>query len=471
MDLIRKAVENSSFILLGDIFAGVTNLIIGICIVRHLGSAEFGKYSFALTFIYQFMLLEDIWMKPILVREMAKGHINGGRLIANSIFLKLAVSFIAILLILLITRVLKCPNDTLHLVYLAVINIPLISIIASYEAVFRANLKMSSYVGISSLNKGLNMLIIFFVLFSKGSVSQLILAMTLSNVLNIFFLQPALNKSLKLDFRIEFGLWRKILKYSLPLFLSGIFISIYSRLGNILLFKIKGEAALGLYACALRLAESFHIVPLAVAGSIFPLMSKYFISSHENFKKIYSLAFHYLSLFFIPLVVTIIFFSRQIINFLYGKAFLPSAAALNILILAEIFVFFGIINNRILVASGNQKIDPIFTGLSLIVSSALNLLLIPRYSFVGVAIAALITYATGPLMGFIFTSTREYSKCMFSSVAKPLLASLVMVWVFFVSIYSARALLILAPFIYCLTLLSIRGINIRSYEFLKADSV
>ena len=108
-------------------------------------------------------------------------------------------------------------------------------------------------------------------------------------MINIFFITRILNKFIRLDFRIDFSLWRKILNNSWPLFLSAIFISIYTRLDHILLFKLKGPEQLGLYSAAVKLAEYFHFIPLAAAASVFPLMSKYFYISQEIFKNIFQL--------------------------------------------------------------------------------------------------------------------------------------------------------------------------------------
>jgi len=467
--MIWKAAKNSAAILLGDILGGLINLSIAVCLIRYFGGAGFGAYSFALSFIYQFMVIDDIWLKPILIREISRDNAESGKLIGNSIILKLLVSSAAMLLIYAIIRVMNCPKEVLTLTRFAIANIPLISILASFEAVFKAGLNMPYYIGISFLSKLFYMAAVFMLLSAKGNINQFMLALVISNMINIFFITRILNKFIRLDFRIDFSLWRKILNNSWPLFLSAIFISIYTRLDHILLFKLKGPEQLGLYSAAVKLAEYFHFIPLAAAASVFPLMSKYFYISQEIFKNIYTLTYKYLSIFIVPIAVTIFFFSRQIISLLYGFDFLPAEAALKILIFAEIFVFFGIINSRILIATGNQMLELVFTGASALVSISLSLILIPHYGFAGAALAGLFSRGIGPLMGFLFLSTAPYSKCMFNSAVKPLLASIVMVTILFLSMATVKIIVVFAPIVYILTLSLIRGINIKNgLGFLKS---
>lgn len=473
--MLWKVIKNSGFILLGDVLSDLSGLAAGICLIRYLGGASFGKYSFAIAFLYQFLIIDDIWIKPILIRKVASENTAvSERLIGNSIILKLLLSCVAVVLICGIVRYLNCSRDITKLVFLSMCNIPLAVVISSYEVVFRTRLRMPYFVIFSFFSKLLYVVMVFIIILFRGRIEQFMLALIVSNMLNIFFIKCLLeNKSaeayFKINYKLDFKLWNKILSESWPLFLTAIFIAAYSRLDHILLFKIKGPVELGLYSMVVKLSESFLIVPLAIAGSVFPLMAKYSVVCPESFKKIYSLTFKYLSALFVPVVIMVIFFSGYIIKILFGAAFVSSGTALNILIVAEIFASFGIINNSILVAAGKQRFDPVFTGVSAIVNVALNLFLIPRYGFIGAAIAALISYGAGPVMGYMFFSTREYSRCMFNSTIKPLLASLVMMGVLFLSAFTTKVLVVFAPISYILTLYLIKGIN--KNDFCWADSL
>jgi O-antigen/teichoic acid export membrane protein len=159
--------------------------------------------------------------------------------------------------------------------------------------------------------------------------------------------------------------------------------------------------------------------------------------------------------------------SREIIINIYGQEFLSAAPALNILIFAQIFYFFGMVNRQILVASNKQRLDPLFTGVSAGVNIVLNLLLIPRFNFTGAAAATLIAAATGPILGYFILATKDYSRSMFNSSLKPASISL-MIYLFLswlgLSAFTA-AISFLA--IYIAALVVFKELSLKNIQLLK----
>jgi O-antigen/teichoic acid export membrane protein len=172
--------------------------------------------------------------------------------------------------------------------------------------------------------------------------------------------------------------------------------------------------------------------------------------------------------FIIPVAVIFTIFSDQLTLGFYGREFLSSSLALRILIWAEVFVFMGVVNNSILVSTNQQKLDPLFTGASAVINVILNVILIPRYSFVGAAIASLVSYSIGPIMGYFIPSTAAYSRSMLIFSLRPLLASLLMAYCinctrnyFLISIF-------ISPLIYFSGLYFLKGITYEDISIIKS---
>ena len=162
------------------------------------------------------------------------------------------------------------------------------------------------------------------------------------------------------------------------------------------------------------------------------------------------------------------FFPERIITIFYGKDFLSSSPALCVLIWAEVFVFMGVVNNSILISANKQKIDPIFTGTSALVNIILNLILIPKYSYTGAAVASLIAYSAGPILGYFIPATRIYSRCMLYYSLKPILASLIMVGLIFNIRFSFWISIFVAPFVYLVTMYIIKGLRKDDIRLVKS---
>ena len=105
-----------------------------------------------------------------------------------------------------------------------------------------------------------------------------------------------------------------------------------------------------------------------------------------------------------------------------------------VLIWGIIFAFAEFPLGALLSAIGQQKKNMVTRGVVMTVNVILNLILIPLYSFVGAAIAALISYALLTCMGVYWVNkyVKVNWKGLFKSLLKILTAGLVMGMVVFI---------------------------------------
>lgn len=459
MNIIRKIVQNSGILIFNNIADTVFNLAVSISLAKYFSQTGFGKLSFLTIFFFFLGSVDNQWIRPILVREMSREPNNRNRIMGNGIIIKTCISIFAIILFWITIWLIRPSKDIITLAFFTSISLLSASLISSYVTIFQVELKMAYFVTFNLLSKVLILFLIYIVQFLKGGLFHFyVLSITLGIV---FLLQVKYfsEKILRPIFEIDFELWRKIFRESWPLGLTAFFIFIYHRLDQVLLFRLKGADSVGVYSVAVRLAEGFNIVPIALMTSVLPLMSKYYEASKNDFVMLYKLSFKYLLNFIIPIAFVISIFSEQIILLLFGKDFLSSSHALRILIWAEFFVFVGVVNNSILIAARKQIFDPIFTGASVLVNVVLNFILIPKYSFVGAAIVSLVSYSVGPIMGYFIPSTKAYSRCMLYYSFRPLCASLFMVlFIYYTRNFFWIAFLI-SPFMYLFTLYFIKGVD------------
>lgn len=457
MDLVKKIAKNSGIFIFGNIVDTVLNLAISVSLAKYFGQSGFGKLSFLATFFFFLGAMDNQWITPILVRDMSRDVNNSGRLIGNGFIIRALLSILTIGIFWITIWIVKVPLDIVKLAFFASVAMILTSLVSSYGTIFQVNLKMEYFVGFTVLNRILTLVLVYIIVTIKGNLFHFYLLSLVPGAVLLSLVKYRAEKLIKPNFKIDFRLWRRIFKEAWPLALTAFFIFIYHRLDQIMLLYFKGTEILGLYSAAVKLTESFSVIPIALMISLLPLMSKYYETSQKNFDRIYQLGFKYLLIFIIPVAFGVTFFSGRIAYIFYGKDFLLSSSALRILIWAEVFVFMGVVNNSILISANKQKIDPIFTGASALANIILNLILIPKYSYIGAAIASLISYSIGPIMGYFIRATHLYSRCMLYYSLKPILASLVMVGFMYYSRFSFLISICVAPLTYLTIMYLIKG--------------
>jgi len=468
MTIIKKVAKNSTTLIIGDILDTICNFAISISLARYFGQSGFGKLAFLATFFFFLGSVDNQWIRPILVREISKAPDNSGSIVGNGIIIKTCISIIAIILFWITIWFIGASKDIIILAFFTSLGLLTSSLISSYVIVLQVHLRMLYFVGYNFLSKIFTLLIIYGIVFFKGNLLHFYLLSLIPGIILLLGVKHCSERMIKPVFKINFKLWHKIFKESWPLGLTALFIFVYHRLDHILLFYLKGADEVGLYSAAVKLTEGFNIIPVALMTSALPLMSRYYEVSKNNFDRIYQISFKYLLIFIIPVAFVMTIFSGRIVSFFYGKSFLLSAPALQFLIWADIFIFLGVVNNAILISSGKQKIDPIFTGTSAIVNIVLNLILIPKYGFCGAALVSLITYSIGPIMGYFIPLTHVYSHSMLYYSLRPFMASMIMAAFIYYSRFPFIISLIYAPLIYLLVMYIIKGLGQDDFRIIKS---
>ena len=207
---------------------------------------------------------------------------------------------------------------------------------------------------------------------------------------------------------------------------------------------------------------------IAITGVLFPVFTQLEGNSLENaFKKV----FKYSIVLSLPLVVSIAYFSSQIIKVVYGDGYLP--ASLPLLILSPVIIFNSInFFESLFGAKEKPEYNSAISIASMSLNVILNYFLIIHFGLLGAAVATLISrffriVSMGILSYYILGIAPETS-----SIYKPLLASLAMFIVLQLMPYPENIFLgvfefCLALAIYFSVLFLIRGLELEDLRYVK----
>jgi O-antigen/teichoic acid export membrane protein len=108
---------------------------------------------------------------------------------------------------------------------------------------------------------------------------------------------------------------------------------------------------------------------------------------------------------------------------LLGSAFMNTATVLPIMALMLVPQTISITLGRVLVASGNQKRVMVATGLALVVNAGLNLMLIPRFGYMGAAAAAMASELAVAGVNVYYVQRYVAHTHISRAIARPVLAA------------------------------------------------
>lgn len=386
-----RIIQNSGSILLYTTGVKVLKLVTFLLLARYLGVSQFGKFSLVLAFVELFRVMADFGVDTAVIRRLSVSDQNQSNLVGNTITLKLILAAASYLLALLIALVLRYPSDLVLLIGLAAFVLFASSSANALTTPFQAHLRMKQLIP-ARISGGIFFVLAVAIGIQLGLSLAVFLAIWVGAEFVTLLLTALIAKSwVRLKFLSDRKQLRQIFAEAIPLGISAILITAYFRLGTLILGWMVGYHAVGEYAVAYRITESFLILAVAIASSVYPIFSK--IAESGDFKrfkraliKVYGSSLLLGALFAICITI----FAAQILN-LISPEYKGSISPLILLSWASVVMFANIQSAASIQGLGLFKLVTGIASVNLIVNVLLNLYFIPLMAATGVALATLLT--------------------------------------------------------------------------------
>jgi len=200
-------------------------------------------------------------------------------------------------------------------------------------------------------------------------------------------------------------------------------VMIYMRIDILMLRWMAGEAASGEYAAAVRVSELAYFLPVIVAASMQPLLARSSGDEKTAYGRQLQRYFDASALAAYALALPVALLAPWIIRLAYGPPYAAAAPILAVHAWAVIFVFLGVARSQFLVNAGLTRFSLVCAVTGALVNVALNLLLIPRWSGLGAAVATVVSYAVSAwLMSFCSPGLRPVGWMQTKALLSPFLA-------------------------------------------------
>lgn len=369
-------------------------------ITRILGSAQFGRISFAVSIIEYGIILAALGIPTYAVREASRIRDDKEKSITiTSQVFSISLLSLFMTLVLLFVCVLFIPRLRQDWLLYSILSINIVSFIIGrdwintiYEDYFYISIRFIVFKLISLI------LIFIFVKNSSDFLKYAIITVVADSgayLFNIIYTQKYL--PYKITNKIDF---KKHLKPILYLFCTTVAVKIYIQSDITILGLFRSESEVGVYSLATKIYSVIKALLNAIIFVTIPRVSYYL--GNKDLNSIEKLLFELketLIVLVFPCVVGAILLSNNIVYLMGGKEFIQGTSAFVILTLSLYFAVLACYYAQaVLIPFRLEKKYFIFTSISALVNIALNIALIPLW---GINAAALTTF----LSEFIIFST------------------------------------------------------------------
>lgn len=398
---IRQIFKNSFLLSVSQILARVLGFVYVILLARSIGIENFGIYTFALAFVYNFLPVTDFGTDRFILRELSRQPDLSASYFAKLVPLRFFLTIIAYFIILVSGLILNISGPALlSITVLGLVLFPstLISLITNFQNA-KEKMEYAAFANIATIA----LTLAFGYLFIQASLPLLwiILAYVLGYLLVAIFLFFKLDSfGLVQRWEIDKGFMKSMLISAWPFAAMALISAFYLKISLILVELIQGDYLTGIYASAFKFIEAFLVITQSLSLALFPISSRLFNDDKKQLKKLYFQALGVLLLLSLPLAIFLIIFAKDIIYLAYGAEYKSAVLPLSVLGISLIFFFLNSLVGNIIQSSKKIKEFIAVSFLYLLAVTAISAWLISGHSIVGASIAVL----TGEIIGLVINN-------------------------------------------------------------------
>lgn len=357
----------------------------------YLGLSGFGDYGTVLAFVYIFSVLGDFGLYSIVVRDISLAGADESRIVSGAFSIRMLLGGIVLGSAYFFSLLFPYSPVVRDGILIAAAGYWFLNGVQVLMGVFQKHLLMDRVAVAEIMGRLVQFVgIVLAVRYDLGFMF-VISTVFWGAVLNFFLVIIYARKLVRIRFNLDMELWRDMLRRSFPLAVSAILVLIYFKLDTIFLSVMKGSDAVGIYSLAYKIMENLIFFPSMVVGLTMPLMSRSASEDREQFVSIMQRTLNFLLVAIVPIVLGIFAVSDKLIRLLSEPAFAAAAPVLDILTLALACIFLGALFSNAIIALKRQKDLAYIYACGAVFNVAVNLVVIPRYSYFGAAFSTLAT--------------------------------------------------------------------------------
>tara|TARA_R100001369_G_scaffold5880_3_gene16109 strand:+ start:2990 stop:4381 length:1392 start_codon:yes stop_codon:yes gene_type:complete len=384
-----------------------------------LSTAEYGRVSFIFAYFVLFNVVLAYGMETAFFRFFNKE--DNQEKVTSTSAISLIVSSFALLGIAFLFRNQISSLINIDLKYLNLIFIILLldALVIIPFAWIRATARPMRYAIIKIVNVAVNLgLNVFLLLYLKDlaegnsffnsiyktdfEISYIFISNLIASGLTLLVLLPFYTQ---IKFKFDMVIWKKMMRYAMPVLIAGIAYSVNETFDRILLEKLlpadTAEEQIGMYSACYKLALFMTLFATAFRLGIEPYFFSH--SNTENPQKNYAKILEYFVAFGSVILLTVVVFADLLKPYIIrSEAYYEAMWILPFILLANFCL--GIYHNLSVwyKITDRTKFGAYISIFGAIVTLVLNYVLIPIIGFKGSAIATLSAYALMMLLSFYF---------------------------------------------------------------------
>jgi O-antigen/teichoic acid export membrane protein len=408
----RRVGKNALARLSAQVWAKLLSVTLVALVARYESTTGVGRYVLVVTLVGIAGAVGDLGLNIFLTREAARETDAQCQreLLGMVLPLKAGLSTIGIIGLLVVAVLAPFPETTRRLIPLGALSLLPEGLMGTLAAAINARQRMEVSAGLTMAVRLVTLVGSLPALYLGYGVAGVLVCTFVASLLGLLSFGTVLRHwRLLPHYRWAPRAWRACLAESYPFALTGIITTVYARLDLILLGLWQGELVAGWYGAAYKLWEAFGLLPASLLDAMFPAMS--LLSAHQEGMQRLQGLFHasarVMAVAGFAFAAAGAWGAETLMPLVYGAGgdYYPAVLAFRLMVWAIPAMFLYFLSGHTLYVLGKQRRVTVVMLLIGLLNGALNIVMIPRWSYRGAAGVALCSEWL--IFGLLYPSARH----------------------------------------------------------------
>lgn len=411
---VQRVAKNSFAPIVLNLFNRGIQFAFAIIMARILLPEGVGKYYFAVAIWGWFDILSNFGLNTLLTREVARDPEHANRYLANTGLLRIGLAAIGVpifaaviaiqqMVLPALTGAAPLTQDTVIALWILYGGLFLSTQSYGLTALFYAYQKAEIPAAIGTISAMLSAVLgVMALMLGWGIIGLAAVSVIVNGVTLIILYSLTSRLFFRPRFEYDAAIQRVARNESFPLMLNHLLATLFFRVDVILLRPLMGDTTVGWYSVAYKWVDALNIIPSFFTQALFPVMSRQASEDRPALLRSYILSIKLLTLFSLPVMVSVMLMAHFLTRLFGGDEFLPHGAiALQLFVISIPIGWINSVTNYVVIAINKQRALTWTFIAGLTFNVIANLIFIPRVEF-GYPAAAVITSLSELLLLVLF---------------------------------------------------------------------
>jgi O-antigen/teichoic acid export membrane protein len=466
----KSILANNISGLTANILQNIFLSVFFVMLARAIGPEDFSAYVLGNSLYQVVGALSTFGLSNYFIREYAGGNADNSRLTIQFLCVEMILSVVAYVVLGVLSFSLYAGHVAIIWISLILgVNILFDNVIYCVKAIHIAERTQYRFIRVVLLEAFLKLVLVVFFYLLPFDFWLFLWVLTVYRCLTLVIAwrsvpphrRMAVPSIRSLRASINFAAIKRILHAGKVFVIIGAVNIIFWRANVLILSKMAEQKTAAFYEVAFKFFAIAQIIPVIVLGTVYPLLSQYYVSDRNKFLEIAEKSFKQMLLFSTLVTLLAYFLAPLLIPYFLGDAYAETARMTQHMFFTLIPFSLSLVQAYVLVASKNEKTDMWLNLLNLMTNCVLAVVLIRYTGPTGSITAVTVSFSLFFLLQQYFLYRKGLS--FWKPVARPFYGLLFIVCISILLTYREWMPFLLLPALAALAIVAYRmGILNRS---------